>query len=63
MELRRQEDDAEQQGTITQLFRVTEHLCTKTKLRPEWLRGQAMGAAKEHFLQQRPAEGRFGVLE
>src|SRR5271167_2105279 len=41
VELRRQEDDSEQQSTDTRPLRVSEHLSTKTKLRPEWLRGQA----------------------
>src|SRR5580704_5867312 len=41
VELRRQEDDSEQQSTQSGLIRVSEHLSTKTKLRPEWLRGQA----------------------
>jgi hypothetical protein len=41
MELRGQEDDSEQQAAKTGTTGVGEHLSTKTKLRPEWLRGQA----------------------
>lgn len=40
MELRRQKDNSQQQGTNPQFVRVHEHVSTKTKLRPEWLRGQ-----------------------
>jgi len=41
VELSRQEDDSEQQSAQSGLIGVNEHLSTKTKLRPEWLRGQA----------------------
>ena len=41
VELRRQEDDSEQQSAQSRPVGVDEHLSTKTKLRPEWLRGQA----------------------
>jgi hypothetical protein len=41
VELRRQEDDSEQQSAQSGLVGVSEHLSTKTKLRLEWLRGQA----------------------
>lgn len=41
MELRGQEDDSEQQAAKTGATGVDEHLSTKTKLRTEWLRGQA----------------------
>jgi hypothetical protein len=41
VELRRQEDDSEQQSTDTRPVGISEHPYTKTKLRPEWLRGQA----------------------
>jgi len=41
VELRSQEDDSEQQGADTGTAGVGEHLSTKTKLRTEWLRGQA----------------------
>jgi hypothetical protein len=41
VELRREEDDPEQQGAKTKPIGVNGHLCTKTKLRLEWLRGQA----------------------
>jgi hypothetical protein len=41
MELRGQEDNSEQQGTETGTAGVGKHLSDKTKLRPEWLRGQA----------------------
>ena len=43
MELRREKDNSQQQGTKPQLVRVGEHLSIKTKLRPEWLRGQVIG--------------------
>jgi hypothetical protein len=41
VELRRQEDNSEQQSIDTRPVRISEHPRTKTKLRPEWLRGQA----------------------
>jgi hypothetical protein len=41
VELRRQKDDSEQQSTDTRPVGISEHPRTKTKLRPEWLRGQA----------------------
>jgi hypothetical protein len=42
MELRGQEDDSEQHSRNTSPVRISEHPSyTKTKLRPEWLRGQA----------------------
>jgi hypothetical protein len=41
VELRRQEDDSEQQSTDTRPVGISKHPYTKTKLRPEWLRGQA----------------------
>ena len=41
VELCGQEDDSEQQSADTGPVGINEHLYTKTKLRPEWLRGQA----------------------
>jgi hypothetical protein len=41
VELRGQEDDAEQQSANAGPMGVAKHLSNKTKLRPEWLRGQA----------------------
>ena len=41
VELRRQEDDSEQQSKDTHPVGISVHPYTKTKLRPEWLRGQA----------------------
>src|ERR1700686_1385009 len=41
VELRRQEDDSEQHSTDTRPVRISEHPYAMTKLRPEWLRGQA----------------------
>jgi hypothetical protein len=41
VELRRQENDSEQHSTDTRPVGISEHPYTKTKLRPEWLRGQA----------------------
>ena len=41
VELCSQEDDSEQQCADTGPVGISEHLFTKTKLRPEWLRGQA----------------------
>jgi hypothetical protein len=41
VELRRQKDDSEQHSTDTRPVGISEHPGTKTKLRPEWLRGQA----------------------
>ena len=41
VELRRQEDDSEQQSADTHPVGIAEHPYTMTKLRPEWLRGQA----------------------
>src|ERR1700732_2846035 len=41
VELRRQENDSEQHSTDTRPVGISEHRYTKTKLRPEWLRGQA----------------------
>jgi hypothetical protein len=41
VELCGQEDDSEQQSEDTGPVEISEHLYTKTKLRPEWLRGQA----------------------
>lgn len=41
VELRRQEDQTEQHSTDTGPERICEHPYTMTKLRMEWLRGQA----------------------
>lgn len=41
VELCGQEDNSEQQSGDTHPARGSEHLYSKTKLRPEWLRGQA----------------------
>lgn len=41
VELRRKEDHSEKQGSEPYSMRIEEHLCTMTKLRLEWLRGQA----------------------
>lgn len=41
VELRGQEDNSEQQGTETGATGVDGHVSAKTKLRTEWLRGQA----------------------
>lgn len=40
MELRRKEHHSEQQCADTNPIEFGEHLCTKTELRPDWLRGQ-----------------------
>lgn len=41
VELRRKEDHSEKQRSEPYLIRFEEHLYTETKLRLEWLRGQA----------------------
>lgn len=41
MELRAQEDDPEEQRQNADMLSLGLHVLTKTKLRPEWLQGQA----------------------
>jgi len=62
VELRRQEDDSQQQSTPSGLIRVSEHLYTKTKLRPEWLRGQATDRGGWHLFAPRPLAPASKVL-
>jgi hypothetical protein len=62
VELRRQEDDSEQQSTQSGLIRVSEHLSTKTKLRLEWLRGQATEKDRGQLLESKPLTRTSKVL-
>ena len=62
VELRRQEDDSEQQSAQSRPVGVNEHLCTKTKLRPEWLRGQATDKGGGQLIASRPLAGASKVL-
>gem|GEM_PF-1295091 len=62
MELRRQKDNPQQQGTNPQSVRVREHIFTKTELRLEWLRGQVTNAALRLELATRPLAYARSVL-
>jgi hypothetical protein len=62
VELRRQEDDSEQQSTNTHPVGIGEHPYTKTKLRPEWLRGQATDWPRGQLYAPRPMAGASKVL-
>jgi hypothetical protein len=50
MELRREEDDPEEQGKKADSMRIAKHVMTKMELRPEWLRGQAIPVADVSLL-------------
>src|SRR5580692_3156575 len=62
VELRRQEDDSEQQSAQSRPVGVDEHLSTKTKLRPEWLRGQATDRGGGQLFASRPGARASKVL-
>jgi hypothetical protein len=62
VELRRQEDDSEHHSTDTRPVRISEHPYTKTKLRPEWLRGQATDKGRGQLYASRPLARASKVL-
>jgi hypothetical protein len=49
VELRSQEDDPEEQRQNADTLSLGLHVLTKTKLRPEWLRGQVLRPQKCRF--------------